>query len=85
VFSEAYPAQLYDLSADPNELNNLAEVPTHKAKLDELVGDVRKTWELSTLREDVIRDQKIPALMKFVRGNDMFPEVERVRYLPYSD
>jgi len=107
VFSEGYPAQLYDLSTDPNELNNLAGVPKHKAKLDELVFDVRKTWDLETLREDVIRNQKMrmmvyralnkgksqdwdvepnaPALMKFVRGNDMFPELERVRYLPYSD
>jgi len=107
VFSEGYPAQLYDLSTDPNELNNLAEAHAHKAKLDELVFDVRKTWDLETLREDVIRNQKMrmmvyralnkgkardwdvepnaPALMKFVRGNDMFPELERVRYLPYSD
>jgi len=107
VFSEAYPAQLYDLSTDPEELHNLAEDPAHKAKLDELVAEVRRTWDLGTLRKDVIRNQKMrmmvyralnkgkaqawdaepnaPSLMKFVRGNDMFPELERVRYLPYSD
>ena len=107
VFSEAYPAQLYDLSTDPNELNNLADAHAHEAKLNELLAEVRKTWDLDSLREDVIRNQKMrtmvyralnkgkeqewdvepnaPALMKFVRGNDMFPELERVRYLPYSD
>ena len=26
-----------------------------------------------------------PALMKFVRGDDTFPQLERVRYLPYCD
>lgn len=107
VYSEAYPPQFYDMEADPEEVHNLAGTDGAAEPYDECMSIVRQTWDLETLRTDVVQNQKTrmlvhrslskgknfnwdmepnaPALMKFVRGDDKFPSVERSRYLPYAD
>lgn len=58
VWSEVYPPQLYDLSSDLNELNNLAGKAEYKdieAMLKELVFN---KWPVESLTEKMIRSQK---------------------------
>lgn len=55
TISRAYPAQLYDLSHDPLECDNLAgQGHREEKRLTQLAED---TWPLDTLLEDVIRSQ----------------------------
>jgi choline-sulfatase len=55
TISRAYPAQLYDLSQDPLECNNLAG--QGHAQEERLTQLAEKTWPLDTLLADVIRSQ----------------------------
>ncbi len=58
VFCEAYPAQLYDLEKDPNELNNVAGDPQYSNIEKELKELVYKKWDVESLREKMIFSQK---------------------------
>ncbi|WP_298922461.1 choline-sulfatase [uncultured Roseobacter sp.] len=55
TLSRAYPAQLFDLAADPLELANLAD-QGHPAEGD-LTALAENTWPLDTLLDDVIQSQ----------------------------
>lgn len=55
VFSRAYPAQLYNLANDPDELHNLAG--TNHPDEHRLTKLAESTWPLDTLHDDVIRSQ----------------------------
>ena len=55
IISRAYPPQLFDLKADPQELVNLAgQGDPDEARLSALA---EATWPLDTLLDDVIRSQ----------------------------
>jgi len=55
ILSRAYPAQLYDLSSDPDELHNLAGQGHPEEQRLTLLAE--QTWPLDTLLDDVVRSQ----------------------------
>ncbi|CAG9981805.1 unnamed protein product [Clonostachys byssicola] len=58
VVSEAFPTQLYDLTIDPTETNDLAGDPSRRAEVERLEAVVRQRWDLKRLRRDVINSQR---------------------------
>jgi choline-sulfatase len=55
VYSKAYPTQLYDLEADPNEMDDLAgQNHPEEARLTDFV---EQTWDLDALGCDVVAAQ----------------------------
>ncbi len=58
VYCKSDPPQLFDLEADPNELNNLAETSVHKDQLTSLVEEMNARWDLQRFDQDVRRSQR---------------------------
>ena len=44
TYTHGYEPELFDLSKDPNEWNNLANDPDNKSIKDELVNEILKDW-----------------------------------------
>ena len=57
ISSPSDPDQLFDLGADPNELNNLAAASTHTREAAELREEVTRRWNLSALHAEVLSSQ----------------------------
>ena len=58
VHSPVDPDQLYDLVEDPDEVRNLAPIPQHAARVQELLGEVSRRWDMSALKAEVIASQR---------------------------
>jgi choline-sulfatase len=58
VHSPADPDQLYDLTADPHELVNLAERESHRAVAEEMRREVAARWDLARLHDEVVQSQR---------------------------
>jgi choline-sulfatase len=58
VYSEAYPAQLYDLQDDPGEQVNLSDSPEHSEIARIMLQLVECQWDLAALKADVVKSQK---------------------------
>jgi len=52
------PDQLYDVTADPLELANLATEPGHRETISELGEEVRRGWDLEALERRVLASQR---------------------------
>jgi choline-sulfatase len=58
IHSPADPDQLYDLTADPYELVNLADDASRREVIDELRREVASRWNLERLRDEVVQSQQ---------------------------
>jgi len=58
VHSPVDPDQLYDLSDDPDELQNLALTSEHAARVREFRAEVARRWDLPALHAAVIASQQ---------------------------
>jgi choline-sulfatase len=54
---ELDPPQLFDLSSDPHELNNLAVDPAHKAIVEAFMNKVRAKWDMAAFDAEVRQSQ----------------------------
>ena len=53
IHGPAYPAELYDLDADPHEETNLAGAPQAAAVLASLVAEAEAKWDAGAIQADI--------------------------------
>ncbi|MEM6622044.1 MAG: choline-sulfatase [Pseudomonadota bacterium] len=53
IWGEEHPAQLYDITKDPNELQDLANDPAHVDILDALKSELLTIWDPADLRAQI--------------------------------
>jgi len=58
IHSPDDPDQLFNVSNDPNELDNLAVNPEFSALRDDFHNEVTKGWDLEQLKDDVLLSQR---------------------------
>jgi choline-sulfatase len=76
VHSPGDPDQLYDLSRDPDELENLAHSPRHAAHVREFLAEVAKRWNLPEIRAAVLESQR--------RRHLVYRALRAGRYTPWD-
>lgn len=68
------PDQLFDLEADPQERNNLAEVPDHVEALQSMKAAVDSAYDFEDFNQDALRSQKQRLLVyDALRNGDYYP------------
>ena len=58
IYSEPDPDQLYDLAADPNELENLAGRPDYRQMRDAFHIEILEHWDPPALKQRVLESQR---------------------------
>ena len=58
IHSSQDPALLFDLQTDPDELENLATAPQHRALLAAFIEEVPSRWNLPALHAQVLASQR---------------------------
>ena len=68
------PDQLFDIEADPNELNNLANVEKHQGTVQQLRAKSEDRWDLSRFDAEVRESQaRRWVVYEALRNGDYFP------------
>jgi choline-sulfatase len=58
VYSEPDPPQLFDLAADPDELENIADQPAYQKICRRFKDEVAANWDLKNLHQQVLASQR---------------------------
>jgi len=58
IYSEADPCLLFDLSNDPQELENLAGSADHRALLDAFLAEARTRWDIPAIHQATLASQR---------------------------
>jgi choline-sulfatase len=58
------PDQLYDVSADPSEIRNLAADPKHNQVARSFAGEVAAKWDSTAIRAKVVESQRNRVLIQ---------------------
>ncbi len=74
VASPGDPDQLFDVSADPNELTNLAATKEHARDATAFREEVAARWDLDALREKVIESQRCRQLIASALSSGEAPD-----------
>ncbi|MEC5317776.1 choline-sulfatase [Brenneria populi subsp. brevivirga] len=82
IHSPSDPALLFNLRADPYELNNLAPDPAYLSILSALRDEVASRWDLPTLRRRVLQSQRNRLLLNQALAHGAAPEWD---YQPIQD
>ena len=76
VHSPADPDQLFDLEADPDELDNLAPSAAHASRVREFLAEVGRRWSLGEIHEAVLDSQR--------RRRLVYRALRRGRFTPWD-
>jgi choline-sulfatase len=76
VVGEDSPAQLFDLAADPDELDDLAGRADHREVADRFAAEAAARWDLAALRAEVVASQR--------RRRFAFDALGRGRHAPWD-
>ena len=58
IHTPSDPDQLFDLSSDPKELNNLAEAPEYTALIQAFRREVEQRWDFDAITQRVLESQR---------------------------
>lgn len=76
IYSQPDPEQLYDLTTDPHELENLAGRPEYEAVRQGFYNEVVQRWDLEKLYQEIIASQR--------RRRLVHEALMRGRYTPWD-
>ena len=70
IHCDTDPALLYDLEADPQEQDNLADDPDHAELAAEFAAETARRWDSNAIREQVLASQQARRLVHAAMGDD---------------